>query len=375
MQFQSKLFVIAGDSSVGGSVGNTLMVILTNLYYWEANDFVVDTKSMKRGVSRVAGLHQYLSKVKLISHFNYFNNSTTRKYILMGLEGVTTEGNYAFEYVTKSNMDRGGLDLKLKMKRYAFNNVTGKRPIAILLPGIMGSLLNDNKGNLWVNLLRINGGDFVSDLKIASDSVKADGVMESSYKRMGDLLLEDNDLRVFAFDWRKSLEDSAKLFIAELKEYLKHNQPISIIAHSMGGLVVKQLIKSDRELWGKFCAGNNKLILLGTPWLGSHLIMEVLTGHSRRIKQLDLIDWSNNKKGILSTVNEFPGVFELLPVTQPEFGQKAFWSNIHNHVKNMLEPSAEMLAKFQNYSNKTRDLELGIEERNKVFILQVVVIQ
>lgn len=366
---KSKLFVIAGESTIGGNVCNTLMVILTNLYYWEANDFVVDTKSMKRGVSRVGGLHQFLSKDKMIFHFSYFNNDTTRKYILMGLQGVTTEGNYAFEYISKGNMDRGGLDLSLKMKKYAFNNVSGNRPIAILLPGIMGSLLNDEEGNIWVNLLRINRGDFVSELKIASTSIKADGVMENSYKRMGELLLEDNDLRVFAFDWRKSLEETAQLFIAELKEYLKYNQPINIVAHSMGGLVIKSLIKMDRDLWKKFCAGSNKLILLGTPWLGSHLIMEVLTGHSRRIKQLDLIDWNNNKKGILSTVNEFPGVFELLPVTQPQFGQKSFWANIQNYVKNMIEPSPVMLTKFQNYSKETRDIELGIEERNKVFYI------
>ena len=366
---KSKLFVIAGDSSIGGNIGNTLMVILTNIYYLKANDFVVDTKSMKRGLSRLNGVYQYISRDSKTSHFNYFHNDNTRRYILMGLQGTKTDGTFSFEYVSKENVDRG-IDLTLKMVRYNFDNVSGKRPIAILLPGIMGSLLNDENGNVWVNIPRFLKGDFVSKLKLGSNNVFPDGVMASSYKKMGEFLLQENDLKVLAYDWRRSLEEVSDELIRLVDKYLAYNQPINIIAHSMGGLVVKQLLIKNRDLWKRFCDGpKNNLILLGTPWLGSHLIMEVLTGHSKRVKQLDLLDWKNGKNEILQTINEFPGVFQLLPITNEGFEKQDFWKNIGKYVKNMVQPSAQLLAAYQTYAEKSKNVRLGENEKAKVFYI------
>ncbi|TDQ77464.1 DUF7379 domain-containing protein [Sphingobacterium yanglingense] len=364
----SKLFVIAGDSQVGAGLGNTLSVILSNLFYWEGNDFVVDTKSMKGGLARATAVYQYLSKDEYTSHFNYFRNDNTRHCIQMGLQGITTDNKYAFHLIA-GHTDSRGIDLQLKVLRYTHNNVSGDKPIVILLPGIMGSLLNDKKGNVWLNIPRILGGDFVDNLDITSDYVFADGVIAKYYKKLGEYLLKDNDVKVYPFDWRKSLLDTVSAFADLLENYLNFNQPIHIIAHSMGGLLVKQLMHKHKALWERFCLRDkNNLILLGTPWKGSHLIMEVLTGHSKRIKQLDLLDWKHNKQRILEAVNGFPGVFELLPFTDEGFQDPAFWKRLQPFVGDLVLPKDSMLNHYQRYRNETEGYDLG-EAKSKVFYI------
>ncbi|MBK8514744.1 MAG: hypothetical protein IPL55_00210 [Saprospiraceae bacterium] len=72
------MIVIEGNSELGKNLWHSLKVILTNLYYWEANDFVVNTSSMRAGSLRSTGVQVYYLKM-------------VRPHILIILEMITHE--------------------------------------------------------------------------------------------------------------------------------------------------------------------------------------------------------------------------------------------------------------------------------------------
>jgi len=81
------------------------------------------------------------------------------------------------------------------------------------------------------------------------------------------------DFFVFAYDWRKSnVENAAKLkdYVGCIKQF-HPNVKIDIIAHSMGGLLSRRYIldnPNDHNV--------DKLITVGTPWLGAPKLLHVM---------------------------------------------------------------------------------------------------
>ncbi|TMH13628.1 MAG: alpha/beta hydrolase, partial [Betaproteobacteria bacterium] len=64
----------------------------------------------------------------------------------------------------------------------------------------------------------------------------------------------------FPYDWRKTITDAADHLRAVLEQALAkaeaHDQPVRIIAHSMGGLVVRAMLADadGQKLWERMCA-------------------------------------------------------------------------------------------------------------------------
>ena len=97
------------------------------------------------------------------------------------------------------------------------------------------------------------------------------------------------------------------------------NQPIKIIGHSMGGVLVRDFMVHHPETWKKLKDTKDfRLLFLGSPLQGSHRIMNVLFGEDDLIKQLNAIDLPNGMKGLLRIFNRFQGLLALLPLTTDE---------------------------------------------------------
>jgi probable HAF family extracellular repeat protein len=111
------------------------------------------------------------------------------------------------------------------------------------------------------------------------------------------------DLFVFAYDWRKSnIENADKLrdYIGCVQQFYP-NTKVDILAHSNGGLVARRYILDNP---GKV----NRLITIGTPWLGVPKAINALeTGDSGFDWRLI---WSSTLK---SLVEFFPSAHQALP--------------------------------------------------------------
>ena len=209
----------------------------------------------------------------------------------------------------------------------------------ILIPGIMGSYLNKNfgdMGELWPNinaLITSISDDFLNDLALRPDgtedpakpiqvgdiirsiNVTLPGINSVSHSFDGLIneltnggYVENTDLFVFPYDWRKDDAEAAILLDSKIAAVLSQTgaSKVDIVAHSMGGLVTKKYIADHG-------AGLiDKLVFIGTPHLGAPKAYKVLTyGDDMGIKRFNVPFLSANRVKYIS--QNMPGVFDLLP--------------------------------------------------------------
>ena len=362
------LYVVAGDSEAGGALLDSLKVILANLFYWNANDLVVDSNRMEQGATRLNGVHYYLSKNAETNHFNYFRNQNTCDAILQAAIAQPGQSANFYTLKTAGMASRGVLLNLFSMKGVHYDAVSGNKRIAILLPGIMGSSLDHNGNPQWIDFRELNRGAIKDDLNIKTVGVTASGVIKKYYDDLVNHLSKTHDVVTFPFDWRKSVTDAAKQLADKVRILMQeYKQPIHLIAHSMGGLVVRQFMIDFPEVWKDLMdRPASKFVMLGTPWLGSYLIMEVITGHSSRVKQLAMMDFKNSKKELLQVFREFPGIFELLPIENNDkrpFWETQFWKDRKEECDDsMVIPLKKDLDSFKKYRAKVLDFVTQLSE-------------
>lgn len=211
----------------------------------------------------------------------------------------------------------------------------------IIIPGIMGSEISKNYGDLgqvWPNtdkLIWSLSDDFLNDLALRSDGtedpartmkfpdvVRAvtgsvlsisrtthvfDGLIS---KLTGNGYVEGETLFVFPYDWRKSSAENAVVLKQKIEEVRVASgaDKIDLIAHSMGGLVAKKYIADN---------GADKidqLIFIGTPQLGAPKAFKVLMyGDDMGINTLFQKVSILNPAEIKSISQNMPSAYELLP--------------------------------------------------------------
>src|SRR6185436_19652063 len=120
----------------------------------------------------------------------------------------------------------------------------------------------------------------------------------------------------FAFDWRLSLETTAGEFDRKIRELLKLNQPIKIIGHSMGGVLVRDFMVYHPGTWKTLNeSAGFRLLFLGSPLGGSFRIINVLFGEDDIISKISKLDIVHSKRGLLGLFSKFPGLVALLTFT------------------------------------------------------------
>lgn len=200
----------------------------------------------------------------------------------------------------------------------------------ILLPGIMGSHLSVEEDNdedhIWVNLWRIFKGDLKrlrlnpdGKTNVNGETVRASGVLGWYYG----LALEALQATPFPFDWRLNVRDEAE----RLGEFVRDNfagKQVHFVAHSMGGLVVREFIRQNRDLWNEV---KGRLVMLGTPNNGSFAAVQGLMGNNQVAKYLSFADVTHNSGELARIVNTFYGLYQLCPAKTEleQIYNKPFW--------------------------------------------------
>ncbi|HQU84984.1 MAG TPA: CHAT domain-containing protein, partial [Pyrinomonadaceae bacterium] len=207
----------------------------------------------------------------------------------------------------------------------------------VLLPGIMGSHLsvveaNGDEDHIWVSLWRLVKGD-MKRLKLSSDgktntngeAVKATGLIGWYYA----LALETLQAEPFPYDWRVSVCDTADKLAEFVSVKLADGtfdpaKPVHFVAHSMGGLVVRNFVRQHNDLWKQ---ANGRLVMLGTPNSGSFAAIQTLMGKNSLIKNIAAILPFQSKSDWTQVVNSFPGLYQLCPskLVNPEVYEKPIW--------------------------------------------------
>lgn len=202
----------------------------------------------------------------------------------------------------------------------------GKRPV-LIIPGIAGTDLFYNNQLSWPDLVRMFN---TNDVFLLNElSLNDEGIDDSGLVNPGDIIREitldflpdtnifaslitdlesagyaaGDNYFVFPYDWRLNLVGSSSLLNDKIEQIklLRDTDQVDIIAHSMGGLLVKNYLND----YGTQSV--DKLIFVGTPHLGAPKAGKaLLEGYDFEIPLL-------NEDTMKILANSFPSVYQLLP--------------------------------------------------------------
>ena len=321
------LHVIGGDVKASGFI-NRLKVIITDLFYREDHDLVVNTPSMFGGATRAKGIRYWVDTGGKVNHFRYFGNSATASRIATGL----IQDDSAFHT----------LDVKpYEVSEDSYRKRTMEpQPILFVLPGIMGSHLAVDGDRVWLNFLALaRGGVARLNIDRKAPQVKPVKPLDDAYGDLMAHLAASHDVRPFAYDWRISLDITAELLREKLESALSEaeetKQPIRILAHSMGGLVVRALLATTqgKALWKRISElPGSRFVMLGTPNGGSHSMAAMLIGRDSLMRKLALLDFRNSYADLLQTIAQFDGALQLLPHSGSlDLYSPETWKRLYTH--------------------------------------------
>ena len=254
----------------------------------------------------------------------------------------------------------------------------------ILIPGIMGTEIfknYDDKSEIWPNVNKLIFSitdNFLNDLALNPDGtentdkpMKLGDIIRGTHLDIlgkkydsktfegliteleGSGYVENTNLFVFPYDWRKSNAESAEKLKDKINKILVDTgaDKVDLVAHSMGGLVAKKYIAD----FGGAKVG--QLIFIGTPQLGAPKAFKVIMEGDDMgidIKNASPFRFLSPSK-IKYIVQNMPGVFELLPSKKYIDGQGSFTGE--KYLTDYITPS------FSNPDNPTRpDLSFGETE-------------
>ena len=341
-----QLAVIAGDIE-GGHLLKRLGVLFTDFVFFEGvnNDLVVDTDSMGAGIARPGNAHQLFEQGPRVSHFSYFANASSRGALRRWLTETNTAGIAGF-YPVAGLIDEGSLDSDRADER-SVRSSTGidaateqTLPLVVVLPDCMASHLWNEAGRdrLWFDpgSLALGGLEMIATGNAADRSIKAEKLFSLFYGELCKSLIGSHRVVRFAYDWRRPLQETAAELATRLKALLQETaaagQPVRLLAHGMGGLVVRALVKTEEPLWNELMGRSGaRFVMLGTPNQGSHQMVETLLGKSDLIRKLARIDSRHAMQQILTIMAGFPGLLQLLP--KPGFREAGDVQQRHDYFQ------------------------------------------
>ncbi|MBL8265052.1 lipase family alpha/beta hydrolase [Steroidobacter sp.] len=231
--------------------------------------------------------------------------------------------------------------------------------VVFVLPGIMGSRLGSTQRRttslLWLHPMAIAQGGLSQLALPAGKSLRALGVMLPGYLKLR-LCLEIGGFRpVFhPFDWRADLETLARALTRSIEK--SGERKVSIVAHSMGGLVARIALAQDRE------RRIRKLVQLGAPNRGSFAPVQALRAAYPTVRKIAALDYHNTAEALARSVFlTLPGLYQMLPSTpaeQPNLFDPAQWP------QDELAPDATLL----NRAYKVRSRMPPPDERCAVIV-------
>ena len=304
--------VIAGDIQ-GGNLLKRIGILLTDflLFDKEDNDLVVNTPSMLAGIAPRAGSRVLFDRGADVSHFRYFTNIETRSALRDWFVADDPSQLDTFRALPSAEEYASALAAAVASRDVG----DPKRPVVVVLPGVMGSHLQANGNDrVWFDPLDIASGG-LSKIAWGQAGVEAEELFAMFYGKVCAHLSSSHRVERFPYDWRQPMDVLAERLGEFLDRLMKETEaPIRLLAHSMGGLVVRAAIYKRRSVMDALMARDGaRLVMLGTPNQGAHSMVENVIGKGDTLRTLVRLDLKHDMQTVLDIVAGFRGALQLLP--------------------------------------------------------------
>lgn len=189
----------------------------------------------------------------------------------------------------------------------------GDAPTVWLVPGIMGSQLGIPRAAgappdlIWLDPIDMIRGDLYKLALSADSPVRALGLVHHSYLRLWlRLLAAGFDVRPFAYDWRR---DILELGAALAQAIVAGQQPVMLVAHSLGGLVARAALREPLA-----DASVSRVVQLGVPNKGAVAALLALRGCYPVVQRSAMLDRYHSAEQLAHEVfATFTSVQQLRP--------------------------------------------------------------
>jgi tetratricopeptide (TPR) repeat protein len=306
LRCHADLGVIAGDSQPGGDLANSVKILASDLSFLQPHDLVVNVSAMCAGVEREQKGYLWLDRGAHVTHCSYFANPASRHKIYAWLTrppGSVVEGFTEINY----------RDLPEELLRVA-PSPPPDSPTVVLIPDLFGSHLRQGERRLWLDPATLADGTLGQLALDASPPAQPDEVVAAGYGPIHNHLTRHFRVIPFPYDWRRSQVKSAKELVKLLRGELERSRsPIHLLAHGAGGLVARALVATAPALWQELKERGGRLLMVGTPQLGSYAVLELLCGQAPLARMLGMVDAQRGVAEVCQLFWTFPGLVELLP--------------------------------------------------------------
>ncbi|MFB6892404.1 lipase family alpha/beta hydrolase [Kitasatospora sp. NPDC056327] len=191
-----------------------------------------------------------------------------------------------------------------------------QEPDLVLVPGVMGSVLvSAGLGGVW--WLDVRTRRRLDQLGLSADGERdatpgariTPVAVDASYDAFCTAALARDDFGhlTFPYDWRRPVPAAAAGLVDLVDDTYRRNgnRPVHLVAHSMGGLVVREALRQEPGLWDRV----GRIVFIGTPHYGSPAIAGYLKNHFWGFDLLVLLGRHLSR----ATFRSLRGVLDLLP--------------------------------------------------------------
>lgn len=296
------LAVVAGDVEGSGLLGR-LKILATDLYYREDHDLVVNTRSMYGGAPRTRAFASF-QKGPAIAHSSYFGNEVTRARMRNWLlRGATTPpaAVRGFEQVPP----QGWLEQPDNVTRAVSET---ERDVVAFVPAQLTTALLDGGRPVWPDVAALA----TDGLDVLAGDLTPGAILDAAYQRLLDRMAGRFTVVPVPWDWRADPAVSGAAFATELERLLDAtDRPVSVVAHSGGGLLPLWVRRQRPDLWSRVRARAGRLVLLGTPWGSCPGAARWFVGAGDLPRQLALLDPDLGPVEVGERLRRLPGLAAL----------------------------------------------------------------
>jgi pimeloyl-ACP methyl ester carboxylesterase len=201
------------------------------------------------------------------------------------------------------------------------------QPHVLVVPGILGSQLGIARRRplpndvLWLDPIDIQVGRLsLLSLDAGAPIVPLGVVLYSHLKLRLRLRAAGFGVTMHDYDWRLGIEETGAAFAERLRQF--PSKRMAIVAHSMGGLVSRVALGLPGTQHVE------RVVLLGTPNLGSFAPVQALRGTYAVVRKIARLDAETTAERLTEEIfSSFPSLYQMVPVAGP------------NGAKNFLEPA------------------------------------